>query len=308
MTPPSADAVGRSRSRVRLPITLSVALMVINVTLMVCWIVLLAGYKFWSALTVGTVLFVLVLVGLSIYLALTLKEVNLNRRQANFIDSVTHELKSPIAALRLYLQTLQIREVSDERRNEFFGVMTGELNRLDRLISQLLEVGRLDALDELSRPEDVALGPLLGECAKSSCAAFEADFGRTVHLDVEPCEVHGRVLLLETVFRNLIDNAIKYAGRPRQVWIEVRPRDRKRVVVRIADNGGGVPAEMRQKIFGLFYRGGDELQRRTKGTGLGLYIVYTLLRRMKGRISVHDRRNGAGTVFEVELPGWPTTS
>ena len=108
---------------------------------------------------------------------------------------------------------------------------------------------------------------------------------------------------METVFRNLLDNAVKYAGDPPQVEVQVRVTDRGRVITRIADNGQGVPPELRKRIFGMFFRAGSELTRRQKGTGLGLYIVQTLVRQMKGRVSVHDRPGFAGSVFEVDLPG-----
>ena len=131
--------------------------MALNVTLMICWIVLLARQTGWGALIVGVVVFAVILLGLSFYLVLIIKEVRLNQRQANFVDSVTHELKSPIASLKLYLETLEMRSVTDEQRNRFYHVMGEELDRLDHLISQLLEVGRLDAIGEHAEAEDISL-------------------------------------------------------------------------------------------------------------------------------------------------------
>src|SRR5213593_2784233 len=110
------------RRTLHLPITLSVLLMVLNVVLMVCWIVLLANINAWSALTIGTVVFALILVVSGFYLFLTIKEVRLNQRQANFVDSVTHELKTPIASLRLYLDTLRMRHIDPRQQEEFFKV------------------------------------------------------------------------------------------------------------------------------------------------------------------------------------------
>ena len=124
----------RRRSKIHLPITLSVSLMVLNVTLMVCWVVVLAQSSHWGALSIGVVAFTLILAGLSAWLVLTLKEIGLNNRQANFVDSVTHELKSPIASLQLYLETLRMRDLSHDRREEFHGIMAEELRRLDNLI------------------------------------------------------------------------------------------------------------------------------------------------------------------------------
>jgi two-component system, OmpR family, phosphate regulon sensor histidine kinase PhoR len=107
------------------------------------------------------------------------------------------------------------------------------------------------------------------------------------------------------IFGNLLDNAVKYAGDPPQVEVHVRMKGADRVIVRITDNGEGVPSDLRKKVFQMFYRGGDELERRQKGTGLGLYISRTLAHILKGSISIHDRLDGSGSVFEVELPGRP---
>lgn len=277
--------------------------MTLNVTLMVCWIVLLARSTGWGALIIGVIVFTLILVGLSFYLFLIIKEVRLNQRQANFVDSVTHELKSPIASLKLYLETLEMRTVTDEQRARFYHVMGEELDRLDHLITQLLEVGRLDAIGAQSEPEDIPLETMLHKCGAAACAHHKRDEATTITYDLHPAIIHARPLVVETIFRNLMDNAIKYAGDPPNVEVQIRVTDRGRVLTRIADNGDGVPPELRKRIFGLFFRGGSELTRRQKGTGLGLYIVHTLVRQMKGRVGVHDRPNRSGSVFEVDLPG-----
>ena len=302
--PQSPVSLNRRRT-VRLPVTLSVILMTLNLALMVCWILLLAQIQSWSALTVGTVVFALILVGLIVYLFVTVKEVRLNQRQANFVDSVTHELKTPIAALRLYLETLQLRELDAEQRADFYQTMENELQRLDHLINQLLEVGRLDAIGHLADPEDIALDGLLRDCAKSACAHHKKAADEVVTFDIEPTLVHTRRVILEMIFRNLLDNAVKYAGEEPQVQVKVQLKPRGRVSVQIIDNGEGVPQDLRKQIFRMFYRGENELERRQKGTGLGLYISRTLTQILKGSISVHDRPDGPGSVFEVELPGRP---
>lgn len=293
----------RKRRSLHLPITLSVSLMIVNVTLMVCWIVLLAQMSSWSALTIGTIAFALMLVGLTIYLILSIKEFRLHQRQANFVDSVTHELKTPIAALQLYLETLQMRRLKDDQRSEFYGVMEGELHRLDHLINQLLEVGRLDALGHQSEPEDIVLEPLLQQCAQNACTHHKCDRQSVFSFDVEPAVINGRRLLLEMIFGNLLDNAVKYAADQPAVDVQVRVKNRGRVVARISDNGDGIPPHMTKKIFQMFYRGGSELERKKKGTGVGLYIVRTLVHILKGKVKVYERRSEPGSVFEVELPG-----
>ncbi len=293
----------RKRRTLGFPITLSVVLMTFNVMLMVSWIVLLAQLNSWGPLTIGTIIFALILVGLMVYLVITIKEVRLNQRQVNFVDSVTHELKSPIASLRLYLETLEMRELDPEKRAAFYRVMDSELTRLDSLINQLLEVGRLDAIGHHSEPEDISLGPLLERCAETARVHHKCADATVFRFDVEPAVVHARPMVLEMIFGNLLDNAIKYAATTPAVDVEVRVRKRNRVVTRICDNGEGVPHEMRNKIFKMFYRGGNELERTKKGTGLGLYIVRTLVHLLKGTISVKNRENGPGSVFEVDLPG-----
>ena len=161
--------LGRQRSTYQWPITLSVVLIGLNLALMVCWIVLFVRMNSPGALTMGVIAFALILIGLSFWLFLTIKEIQLNHRQANFVDSVTHELKSPIASLRAYLETMQMRSLSDEQRAEFYGIMERELTRLDELINHLLEVGRLDAIGQETEPEDVLLEPLLRRCAEAAC-------------------------------------------------------------------------------------------------------------------------------------------
>ncbi|MED5401713.1 MAG: HAMP domain-containing sensor histidine kinase [Planctomycetota bacterium] len=293
----------RKRRTLHWPITLSAALMILNVALMVCWIVLFAQLNSFGALTVGTIAFALVLVGLSFYLFLTIKEIQLNRRQANFVDSVTHELKTPLASIKLYLETLQLRELDIERRTEFYNIMQQELIRLDTLINQLLEVGRLDAIGHESESEDIQLEPLLRRCAQAACAKHKHVDPDVFAFDIPPVVIHARPIVLEMIFGNLLDNAIKYGATQPEVRVSVSTRSRSRILTQIIDNGEGVAPELKKKIFRIFFRSGKELTRQKKGTGLGLYIVRTLVHTLKGRIRVQDRSDRSGSVFEVELPG-----
>jgi two-component system phosphate regulon sensor histidine kinase PhoR len=126
-----------------------------------------------------------------------------------------------------------------------------------------------------------------------------------VSIESVPCVVRGRPHDLEMIFGNLLDNAAKYGGTPPQTVICIQPRGQTRVTIRISDNGSGVPSDMRRKIFLRFLRGGSELERRTKGTGLGLYLVKELVSKLRGRIQVHGRGPLSGATFEMELPGRP---
>ncbi len=270
---------------------------------MVVLIVLLARQSAWLSLVLGAIALAISLFGISFYSFLTIKEIQLNRRQANFVDSVTHELKTPIAALRLYLDTLLMRDLGPEDRQEFYGTMETELERLDALINQLLEVGRLDEIGSQADPEHVELLPLLQASAELSCKRHKYQLEDVFEFDVAPVALHTRRMLLEMIFGNLIDNAVKYGGDPPQVLVSAKPRGWDRVAIRVQDNGKGIPENQRRQVFQLFYRGNDELQRTRKGTGLGLYIVKTLVGILKGRAAVHDAPDKHGCVFEVVLPG-----
>ncbi len=291
----------RSRS-LAWTITIAVIMIVLLVVLTIAWVLVTGSEGYWVVLAVGTVFLALLLVGTVFYLVLTIKEIRLNRRQSNFIDSVTHELKSPLASLKLYVQTLERRRVGEEQQADFLRLMSKDVERLDSLIDHLLDAARLDQKPVESEAHDVELAAVLRHCAETACQRYRLP-PETIRVDVRPAVVRGRPIDVEMVFRNLIDNAVKYAGDVPQVEIESHVNGQGKVVTRIADNGQGIPAALRRKIFGRFVRLGSELERSKPGTGLGLYIVRTLVRRMRGSITVRGRGQQPGTEFEVELPG-----
>jgi len=292
----------RKRSHLKLPIWTTVVLATLNITLIVVLIVQLARHNLWLGLILVSIALAISLFGISFYSFLTIKEIQLNRRQSNFVDSVTHELKTPIAALRLYLDTLVMRDIGPAERREFYETMGTELERLDRLINQLLEVGRLDAIGTQTEPENVDLRKLLKSHAELACRHHKRLLDEVFTFDVAALKIHSRRMLLDMVFGNLIDNAVKYGGDPPKVHVTALARGRDRILVRIRDHGAGIPVDQRARIFRLFFRGSDELQRTRKGTGLGLYIVRTLVGIMKGKIVVTDGPDDVGSVFEVVLP------
>jgi signal transduction histidine kinase len=299
------------RRSLSLPITLAVVMIVLLVLLTVGWVLLLvlsalADSRFaglyWAMLSVGSTFYLVLVAGVVMYLALSVKAINLNRRQSNFVDSVTHELKTPIASLKLYLQTLHRRAMTPQQQDDYHRAMLEDVERLDRLINQVLDAGRLDAGLVDGELAEVPLAPLLRECAEMICLRYRVN-PDTVAVDVAPCAIRARRADLDMIFRNLIDNAVKYAAAEPWVGVTGRLDPGDVVVVQVSDNGAGIPAKLRRKIFGRFVRLGSELERSRPGTGLGLYIVRTLVRRLRGSISVADRPDGPGTVFEVRLPG-----
>jgi signal transduction histidine kinase len=298
------------RRTLRWPITLGVVMIVLLVALTVGWVLLSVAGAFtdaqraglyWVLLSVGSIVLIFVLVGTVLYLSLSIKAINLNRRQSNFIDSVTHELKSPIASLKLYLQTLNRHATSAEEQQQFYVGMLEDVERLDALINHLLDAARLEKVPLEAEIEDVPLLTMLQETAASVALRYRVP-RETVQVEGEPCIVRAQRADLEMIFRNLIDNAIKYGGSPPAVRISVALGGDDRALVRIADNGAGIAPSMRRNIFGRFERLGLELERSKPGIGLGLHIVRTLTHRLKGKVRIRDNDQGTGTVFEVSLP------
>ncbi|MFM8495636.1 MAG: sensor histidine kinase [Planctomycetia bacterium] len=295
------------------PILLGVVLIGSIIALGVGWVLVsiaaALGSKnaafYWAILGVGVALLVLVLAGVIVYLALTVKAIALSQRQSNFIDSVTHELKSPLASLKLYLQTLTRRPVSPEQQADFHRFMLQDVERLDTLIDHLLDAAK--TLQRRPSRVEVAtpLVPVL-ERARDTALQRHGVAAEAIQLDV-PAEsaglvVRGREADLEIVFRNLLDNAVKYSLPNPKVEVTATATAPGRVLVRVADNGPGIPIPQRTQIFRRFVRLGSELERSTPGTGLGLFLVKSLVSQMRGKVGVSGRLPPPGTVFEVELP------
>lgn len=300
------------RRSLRWPITLGVVLIVLVVVMLVGSILTLIYAAFnspestgwyWAWLAIGSTLLTFILLGVIGYLVLSIGAVNLTRRQSNFIDSVTHELKSPIASLKLYIQTLNRRQLPPDEQQEFLKGMLEDVERLDTLINHLLDVARLERINKPNEDEDVPIDDVLRSCGEQVCQRQQTP-PETIHYELLPALVRCRRVDLELVFRNLIDNAVKYADSEKpEVEVKMDLSEPGRVIVRVSDNGQGIPADQRRNIFGRFVRLGSELEREKPGTGLGLHIVRTLLSRLRSQIQVSDRYEGDGTTFEVNLPG-----
>ena len=301
----------QARRSIRLPIALAVVMIVMLVALTVGWVLLAVRSAFtdsdlsglyWALLSVGSTFFALIVVGVVIYLTLSIKAINISRRQSNFIDSVTHELKSPIASLKLYLQTLTRRQVTQEEAADFYRSMLEDVDRLDQLINHVLDAARLDKPRQDAVKQAVRLDELLENCAEEVCQRHRVPRG-TIDLKLKPSSVRAQQVDLELIFRNLLDNAVKYAGDPPSVQVTLTQPDPDRLTVRVIDNGRGIPTKYRGKVFGRFVRLGTELEREKPGLGLGLFIVRTLVARLRGRIRIRETGADSGTTFEVTLPG-----
>lgn len=298
------------------PVALGVVMIVLVIVLATIWILqnvlgasgdYSSSTWFWVGLATGSLLLAAVLAGVIAYLTLTVKAINLNRRQSNFIDAVTHELKSPIASLKLYLQTMSRRTVDQQQVEDFHRIMLEDVERLDALINHLLDAARINA-DGQQRTgnridsQTVQLDQLLRQCASAACIRYRLP-PEIVRIESEPISVRAPLVQLEIVFRNLIDNAVKYAGTPPVVRVTATRQGETEVRISIADNGSGIPANQRRKIFGRFIRLGSELERSKPGTGLGLYLVRNVVKSLGGAIRIQGAEQETGTEFEVTLPG-----
>lgn len=298
------------RRSLKAPITLGVVMIVTVVALAIGWVainIIAATVNpdstavYYVVLAIGTIGLGVVLAGVIAYLTLTVKAINLNRRQSNFIDSVTHELKSPIASLKLYLQTLARRTVDEAQSADFHRIMLADVERLDQLINHLLDAARIERGSDATEPEDVRLDELLRHCANAVCVRHNVD-ADWVDIDSAAMVIRSKPTELEILFRNLIDNAVKYGGHPPEVRVTVQASGQQ-AVVRVSDNGPGIPPNLRRKVFGRFVRLGSELERSKPGTGLGLYLVRSVTRSLGGSIHIDTQSGGIGNGLETEPSG-----
>ena len=294
------------------PIILGVVLIAAIIALAVGWVLVSIAAAlgsqnavfYWTILGVGVALLVVVLAGVIVYLALTVKAIALSQRQSNFIDSVTHELKSPLASLKLSLQTLTRRAVPAEQQADFHRIMLQDVERLDMLIDHLLDAAktlqrRPQAGDDVADVEALLQGVAAAVIQRHGVAA---DVITVQAVKGTPLLVVGRSADVEIVLRNLLDNAVKYSLPDPRITVTLGRTNTGRVRIAVADNGPGIPIPLRPLIFKRFVRLGSELERSTPGTGLGLFLVKSLVRQMRGKVSARGRQPPPGTVFEVELP------
>jgi signal transduction histidine kinase len=255
----------------------------------------------WAILVVGCVLFLGVLVGLLLFLISLVKQIRLNRAQQNFIDSVTHEFKTPLTSLKLHLQTLQRGRVTPERQAEFFQIMLADVERLSLLLEHILEAARLGRRSPVTL-EDVPLRALLDDIAVTIRSRYGLPDG-AIALDGADATVKSEPTALHMVFLNLVDNAVKYSGDDVSVQLHIEPVTTGGATVRVQDRGVGIPRDQLKRIFQRFYRVGSEMTRTRPGTGIGLYIVRETVLALGGRVSAQSAGSGCGSTFTVVLPG-----
>jgi signal transduction histidine kinase len=247
----------------------------------------------------GSVFFVLLVSGIIVTRSSFKKENELNRQQNNFILSITHELRSPLASARLQMETLAMRDLNKEKQNEMIAGAMSDIDRLNALVENILLAARIEDSNFKLHLEKTDLGAYISEIQKGYKLAPTDK--RQITWDLQ-AGVHARIdrFSFLSILNNLYENAIKYSAPGSPVCIALRQANGK-VTLSVKDQGMGVQEEDKPHIFKKFYRAGMEETRSTKGTGLGLYIVQYLSRLHGGTIQVRDN-TPTGSIFELTLP------
>jgi signal transduction histidine kinase len=226
------------------------------------------------------------------------KEILAAKQSSNFLLSITHELKSPIASIRLGFETLQRKKLSEEQSHVLLKNGINDTDRLNNLVSDLLLSARLESTYQLNT-ELLSLEILIDECVQLLKQKFPSAIIK-VNLIQEIPEILADYSAIRSVIINLLENAVKYSDGVPEINIELTSNN-ERCNIEISDKGIGIDQSERKKIFEKFYRVGNEDQRKTKGTGLGLYIVDQIVRAHNGSITVSSNQP-KGTIFNVFLP------
>lgn len=283
-------------------VVLCVVLVAAAVSLNIGWI--LVNGRRLAPLVLGVFSFTLIIAGIIVYTVFLVREVGITEQQDSFLNSVTHELKTPIASIRLYLETLQSRDVGDAQRKEFYRIMLSDADRLQHTVEQVLRAGAARHRHKLRQRAPVDLAALTGDCvATARLRQHLAEDAITVVTPAAqaPIVVDGDVDDLRMAVSNLLENAIKYSSGPPRITVEVAAPTPDTVWVRVKDTGVGIPRAQLKRIFNRFYR----FQTHgftVKGAGLGLYIVRSIAKRHGGRAFAHSEGEGQGSTFTLELP------
>lgn len=288
------------------PIVLASITVPLSIALLVGWTLLVVQNQalpqnVWL-LVLGALSFVLIMTVLVMFSIFLVREVLEVRRQDMFIDSVTHELKSPLASLKLCLQTMEREGIDEEQRQSLREMMLDDVDRLSSFIDDVLQASRL-AHDRVGLDlSEVAVADLVERCAEG--VVMRENISREdIHVDVEEgLSLYTDRAALELVVKNLVDNAVKYSGDPPRVDVIVRGDEDRGITIEVRDNGIGIPKKHIKRVFHRFYRVKTERVRARRGTGLGLFVVSALVRNLGGRVTASSEGEGQGSTFHVWLP------
>jgi signal transduction histidine kinase len=243
------------------------------------------------------------MVGAVLNTTFLIREIRRNEQHDAFINAVTHELKTPVASIRLYLETLQSRAVEEPKRQEFYRTMVEDSDRLLATIEQVLRTGRIGSTRHRKRNlSQIELNGVVEECLGRTRTLHRLTEEALQYRPGPPVTVLGDPDEVRAAVSNLIDNAVKYSGSTVQVAVETAAVNDKFVLLRVRDQGPGIPKMELKQIFKRFYRVPGPLAARVKGTGLGLYIVRSVAKRHGGRAWAESEGLGRGSTFILQLP------
>jgi signal transduction histidine kinase len=294
------DLTAGRRKSIAGSIALAVGLISVLIVLYIGYVLL--NWRTGILLVMGVLLVLMIICGILLNTVFLVSEIRRNEQHDAFINAVTHELKTPVASIRLYLETLQTRPVDETKRKEFYKIMLDDSDRLLNTIEQVLRTGRVgSAAHHLNRTRID-----LDEVVRASVERV-----RTLHkvpaeaLCYQPCgpaAVIGDLDEVRAAVTNLVDNAVKYSGPDVHVVVETERVENRFVIVRVTDSGPGIPKTELKRVFRRFYRVPGPLASRVKGTGLGLYIVRSVAKRHGGRAWAESDGPGHGSTFALQLP------
>jgi two-component system sensor histidine kinase SenX3 len=293
---------GRRRNMVLFTL-LGVCLIGVAVTLNVTWILL--NWRRIVPLALGIPFFALLIAGVALNTIFLVREVRRNERHDAFLSAVTHELKTPVASIHLYLETLQRRQLDEAQRNDFYARMLADSDRLTATIEQVLKAGEIGQRARSSVRVPVDMRSLAKECIRLTRERNHLD-EHAIALDIEdtstPMSVRGDPDELQTAILNILGNSVKYSPAEVQIRVTLEVLHDAWVRISVTDQGIGIPAAHLKRIFRRFYRVPSRNVLSTKGTGLGLYLVRTIARQHGGDATAESVGEGRGATVRLELP------
>jgi signal transduction histidine kinase len=275
----------------------------VAITLNVGWIIL--NWRRLIPLVIGIPFFALLIAGVVLNTIFLVREVRRNERHDSFLNAVTHELKTPITSIRLYLETLQRREMPEEKRREFYGIMLRDSEWLLATVEQVLKAGELGQRTQNQVRVPVDMRALVIECIDRTRVRHHLDAQAIVFREAEftmPMMVRGNREELQSIVLNLLDNAVKYSQKTVEIKVSLLIEDEAWIVLSVTDRGIGIAPAQLKRIFKRFYRVPARSVLKTKGTGLGLFIVRSIARQHGGDAFAESPGEGRGTTVSVQLP------
>jgi two-component system sensor histidine kinase SenX3 len=295
--------VTKRRNAIAFFITLGACLVALAITLNVTWIII--NWRSLILLVAGIPFFLLLIAGLVLNTIFLVREVKRNERHDSFLNAVTHELKTPITSIRLYLETLQRHNVPEPQRQEFYGIMLSDTERLLATVEQVLKAGEVG---QRARNQ-VRLSVMFDELVQSSIRTTlqryhlqESTISLTIDPDAQQLEVVGNPDDLKTAVLNILDNAVKYSPQGPQLRVHLAAEGDAWLRLTVADQGLGIAPPHLKRIFKRFYRVPARNVFRVTGTGLGLFLVRTIARQHGGDVMAESEGEGRGATIRLQLP------